>query len=785
MIKLIFDPFGISKAEGQKISDISLERRAFQEIDDCLKSMTENHMENFQAYIITGKSCQHFQTYREGIKGLIVVDITPITQVQDIFNVDVPNWLTNDNICDWGLLDRDHPSVLLQGNWAATIAEWLIPGIFEVQTLEQWFRVVSSTNKFPEKFSSSEILDWIVCKFNEVAQKKIRFIEKLNYLKGQLKNASTPVVFAREWVRRVAILPLIHPRIDNPLKCPSLINLQAYDLAVATELPLIFPLPEFCNKEVSQKMQEAILNARVKDTVEFEDVVLGLNAIWDGVSDELRTWLEINPQGMTSESSKHLAKLPGFESDQCVRQLVKDYTPPETVPVWSGLDDKFECWVDTYARFLRSSFIRRDILTNEEDPALGFGRWLKDNYTVSYTHPILGYCSIAKRVQDALISDKTVIVILIDALAIHVVRDAIDFFSDYLKRRPTEISYVFTLLPTMTEICKEPILTGKYPKECSGRLSENISRAYNLSKEEFLIASNWKDAERLKISLNTKLVVYRDNRLDDKLSSVRSYRDLLEDCADIFPRIGRLINRWATDLKCLKTSFPLILLTSDHGFTYGPPPCRKTRKNSDSGRRCIIISDNFSDIDQHDDSVTFIDKEKFHLQNSYVAARGRYFGEDTMSGWALSHGGLLPEEVIIPVVEWFGEEPIISWPEISFPNDALFDRNSWKLRIKLHNPNNMPVYQGYLDVGIAQKDECQTVIIPRIDPGEEILFDFVLDDIDHIQNKPEFRISIRLRHPDTQKEFKKENLHKVTKAIQLIERTTEQDEFESMFRTEN
>jgi len=46
----------------------------------------------------------------------------------------------------------------------------------------------------------------------------------------------------------------------------------------------------------------------------------------------------------------------------------------------------------------------------------------------------------------------------------------------------------------------------------------------------------------------------------------------------------------------------------------------------------------------------------------------------------MSHGGLLPEEVIVPIVEWFGDEHVIPWPEVTFPDGAERDFDGWVLR---------------------------------------------------------------------------------------------------------
>ena len=32
--------------------------------------------------------------------------------------------------------------------------------------------------------------------------------------------------------------------------------------------------------------------------------------------------------------------------------------------------------------------------------------------------------------------------------------------------------------------------------------------------------------------------------------------------------------RWVDDFRCINQSVPIVLVTADHGFTYGPPPDR-------------------------------------------------------------------------------------------------------------------------------------------------------------------------------------------------------------------
>jgi hypothetical protein len=95
------------------------------------------------------------------------------------------------------------------------------------------------------------------------------------------------------------------------------------------------------------------------------------------------------------------------------------------------------------------------------------------------------------------------------------------------------------------------------------------------------------------------------------------------------------------------------LVSADHGFTYGRGLGSETRgqQRLDGRHRCVELAGKPTAGDLEDDSIAYLDKGRLSLPVSYLAAVGRHFGRDTVSGWVMSHGGLLPEEVIIPVVD--------------------------------------------------------------------------------------------------------------------------------------
>src|SRR5204863_1579520 len=105
------------------------------------------------------------------------------------------------------------------------------------------------------------------------------------------------------------------------------------------------------------------------------------------------------------------------------------------------------------------------------------------------------------------------------------------------------------------------------------------------------------------------------------------------------------------------------------------------------------------------------------LRSSYVVARGRSDGRGTMSGWVLSHGGLLPEEVIVPVAEWFGGQQALLFPEVSVPAGAARDRGQWVISLHLRNIHPVHTAGGRVRVTLAGEGTGPADNYPPLRPG--------------------------------------------------------------------
>ena len=251
---MVFDPYNIHEGEGFVIADTQSELLAFKEIDNYLR----DGKTNYRIFIIRGNFCEHFKFYNENIKGLNIRRLSPRQEVAKQFKNKPPEWLTNERICDWQLLEKEVPKIASSEDWEVIIAAWLIPGIELISSLEEWFLQISNVEDFPEEMVNEEIMEWIVRRFREIAGEHLNR-DILDRLTGSLIEKKNPVLFAREWMYKKSIAPFVCKSLNNPLYSHGPIDkVSPLEVPIMHALPLIFPLPEKMHEKVSEMMKKTV-----------------------------------------------------------------------------------------------------------------------------------------------------------------------------------------------------------------------------------------------------------------------------------------------------------------------------------------------------------------------------------------------------------------------------------------------------------------------------------------------------------------------------------------------
>ena len=357
--------------------------------------------------------------------------------------------------------------------------------------------------------------------------------------------------------------------------------------------------------------------------------------------------------------------------------------------------------------------------------------------------------------------------------------------SAQLGASPTSQHSVFVPVPTITEVCKAPVLTGLTPQQCDGaNLESLLLRSYRLSAEKLLLVDSWREAARAQVDPMHRLIVYRENGLDQRLSSCASYVELLDQLRDLANTIGERIACWVRDCQYHSGAQPAVLVTADHGFTYGPRPERGGEPADRRHSLMVRCATEEPDIARRfaGRDMAHLCRDAYFLPRSYVAATSRHPGQGTISGWAMQHGGLLPEEVIVPVVAWFGGPVPVLFPSVHPLGDATRAIDGWRFELEVVNDADTDVAAVAVHVSVLGSSVTWSGKVSALRARQRCTLPVTVSGVSLPDSQP-LRVQVEMRAACAQggAEERLPRVLQIPRSAQLMEPTAGQVAFESMF----
>jgi hypothetical protein len=197
---------------------------------------------------------------------------------------------------------------------------------------------------------------------------------------------------------------------------------------------------------------------------------------------------------------------------------------------------------------------------------------------------------------------------------------------------------LFAPLPTLTEIGKLAVLTGKQTHSLPNGHEKALQQTYQryLSEPNTLkIIKSWEEIPNEDITEQNNLVVFFENRIDDRLHEATSFTKHRDDIVPIVRQLKRRIQSWLKDVARRDVVF---FITADHGMTvtngcYTGESLGEVKDRIFKMQINEPLPDNFVSVNQDSAAYYAIPKTRLGLSDSVLA-----------------HGGLTPEEVLIPFV---------------------------------------------------------------------------------------------------------------------------------------
>lgn len=210
------------------------------------------------------------------------------------------------------------------------------------------------------------------------------------------------------------------------------------------------------------------------------------------------------------------------------------------------------------------------------------------------------------------------------------------------------------MLPSETSTSRKSALVGRLPSQIPEGMSETeaiLDAWLNRTDKVIALLESPRDLENIG-QHQADLFIYVYSRLDALWHTPASSDFEREE--EIEVTLARLAAKLSTAMTHLEAKDPaLLVISTDHGSIHlqdqseklAIPPSARKDSAFEKHRRFVRTSqpDALNDIEWF-----YLDKDEYHLHHNYAVARGWRYIDGRPRGF--THGGLSPEETIVPLL---------------------------------------------------------------------------------------------------------------------------------------
>ncbi len=655
--------------------------------------------------------CQWTHRYANLFPGVTAVDFDPLKELRDYLGVSsLPSDLSAQDVVDLDLLALPGPARPL-GDAKSYILGNLVGSCWEAENIPDGW----------EHFTT--LVDWHLESGGTVPEH--RLIQK--WIKGRkaswVGNRETSAQKAYEWLFSE---PTSRAKL---LLCAQI--LQKYDYAMREDwirrtascsdaLPSFIPVSQIPSISRAQSVI-AQLNRRAKvywkhisDDTEIPDVLSQMSGELlgelEGIGAHLTRrrdkctrplLLELHHHFSTLESGEHI-----FDK---LETLVAPPKPKEPDEKWGWND--WSLWVtQEYLRYREwlQEHNQRDIFV--ENYAAKYADWLYRSYPTlkQELSPLIYGC--IERVLELVRQDFVVLWLVIDNLPWVYGFE----FTDYLTQAGLLVENPIprlSMLPSETETSKRALIGGRLPRDLEPQADYNKLVWNQCQDLTVRYASNEPSFDKL-ISKEAKVYLYQYDALDAASHRFDVHRKQTRRAS-----LHWLAQQTSSAIQSLQVLFENVVgvVDSDHGSTLLPsgvhtlrlPP----RVSKDPAKHCrFAFVPSHLGVDQAE--WYFLGAAEFGLSQHCIVARGHScIGRRPQFS---THGGLTPEETVVPHIEFkMAETPAWIPIEVRYEGNPIRPHRQEVINLKVRNLNQTRLSEFRL---VVQGRESESI---NIHPEEE------------------------------------------------------------------
>lgn len=577
----------------------------------------------------------------KGLRGVKITPISSITELSKILNSDLPTWCTNDFISEYKLLEHARNSKIdLSLHIDLRILSIFSGAMVEAENHHQLLLAISKTSQRIYPYLVSDVISkhlnsLLALKFLDPQIEALFKLFKSNNCFDQIK-----LLFQHSFYEKIRTKT---SKFKLTITSPA----RQFDKRLLDQLGISPVWSYLIETEpyLSKLTTQVIEKIRKKELLP-EDLSEIVFLYSSNQVDQLASAIKNDPIIATTQLIEALDSLASEEVSSLINLIKKltDIKAPVDFDIsWTA--KQAYSWADEYLKFAKMQFQRN--LYPEQKLTDGFEEWIISQ-TLRAQSPPYGWREVSKKVSQSLSEKKVVVLIIVDALGSLLVEELIKNINTSLQDSINlEYTNLFTLLPTLTEVCKIAVATGYE----SFKLPSNTEHALLLAYKEYLldpselqVIKSWKEGDRF-INEGTKLVVYFENQLDEQLHECIKYSDLEDQLNLVCQRLTKFISEIYNE-NGINYQNTEVVITADHGLT---------RASEFSGHL-------FKDLGKIGDRHIKSDKASICPEDFWdIKPEGSKNGDRflvpksrtrlTIGSKPFVHGGLLPEEVLIPCIQ--------------------------------------------------------------------------------------------------------------------------------------
>jgi len=668
---------------------------------------------------------------------------TPGLLISEKWNVIIPEWLTDKKIIEEGLLDFNikHPKDTVA--FETRVLSYLIDPVFRdivlsENNLSELINVINDDKNIVE-FNKFKLLtkclekkceDWVKKSqtpwVNELCERLVRDKSMLWHILSLRKSLKTypkkllEYVLSSEQINFVQKIPfgaISGINLESNAKQQSL---QQIELFFKSNLHNIKNNDElerylgYCTGNFQEEFHSLIEVLELKSftvtTVNIElimDKFHSLPGITQGQLASLVYYVKTNRPTIITEAEE-------LNAQEWINWTINEYLPYRDWQVHNGFYDE-----------------------ELEETVKNFSSWYVNEYISVQNDSRYSQISNLSAIDAVNNKNSLDIILLIDCLPLNFMK----LMDQVLKKHGfsrNNLDYKFAALPSVTEYNKPELISGKWREKdipYSTALKDHSENYWNAKPSKYL--SNLKELAELKTPQEPTVLLLNflegDEVLHSNVEAVNSTYE--EELSVLYKRIVSIVLRYANEWTGSKEEFNIYVVT-DHGA------CRILEDEKTSFDSKIVnnlFEDNkyrYASIDSaKEDDIppnlwAFGHKFKqpfYEKQDIFFLPNGHNTVKKANRAKGYMHGGITPEEIIIPsavykMVKTAWEKLTYRFLDLSVNKETgkpqFYIQRVIQIKIELQNPNNSPVKVSRVNIP-SQRADIKDFKCCSVEPGGE------------------------------------------------------------------